>query len=207
MKTDMTLRFLGVLGGAATGILAMSAVMGCGVATQVSQTQRSSIEQRLVVRSLERALDQVGLEKFKGKSVAVDVYGLTADKEFAKELFSVQLREQGASISADAKTTDVRLTLFVHSLGVDRGEKLVGIPAFAAPVANVPVPEIALFKTVRNRGLTELQLYAFDTGSGKLVEVSPVAVGNSKYDEYRILLGIDFALDDLEAAPPEGGEK
>jgi len=35
---------------------------------------------------------------------------------------------------------------------------LLGVPAFQAPVVNVPVPELALFKWTRNRGQTELRV-------------------------------------------------
>ena len=55
---------------------------GCAVSTQISNTQRSSVEQRLLVRSFERALATLDTQEFKGKTVAVDFYGLTPDKDF-----------------------------------------------------------------------------------------------------------------------------
>ena len=45
---------------------------GCAVSTQISNTQRSSVEQRLLVRSFERALATLDTQEFKGKTVAVD---------------------------------------------------------------------------------------------------------------------------------------
>jgi hypothetical protein len=50
---------------------------GCAISTQISNTQRSGVEQRLLVRSFERALATLDTQEFKGKTVAVDFYGLT----------------------------------------------------------------------------------------------------------------------------------
>ena len=50
---------------------------GCAISTQSSNTQRSGVEQLLLVRSFERALATLDTQEFKGKTVAVDFYGLT----------------------------------------------------------------------------------------------------------------------------------
>jgi hypothetical protein len=61
---------------------------GCAVTNQITRTSRSSIEQKLLVRALERALAGVDSQTLRGKSVTVDFYGLTSDKDFAEE-FSI----------------------------------------------------------------------------------------------------------------------
>jgi len=86
-------------------------------------------------------------------------------------------------------------------VGVDRGETLLGIPAFTAPFVGMAVPEIALFKAVRNRGMTELKFYAFDQRSQDFLFKTPLAAGKSKYDDYKVLLVINFSLDDLDEHP------
>ena len=68
-------RFVGVL----CGCLLMSA-SGCAVSTKVTPTERSSIEQQLLTRSLERAIAQIDVRKFTGKTLTVDLYGLTNDR-------------------------------------------------------------------------------------------------------------------------------
>src|SRR5262245_50439748 len=65
---------------------------GCAISTQISNTQRSSVEQRLLVRSFERALATLDTQEFKGKTVSVDFYGLTPDKDFMKEFFTAWLQ-------------------------------------------------------------------------------------------------------------------
>ena len=89
-------------------------------------------------------------------------------------------------------------------LGVDRGETLVGIPALLAPVVNLPTPEIALFKWVRDRGHSQVQIFASDARSGRFLDVAPAGVGRAKYDEFTILLMISFTVDDLDAPAGSG---
>lgn len=179
-------------------LLAAILATSCSVSTRVTWTQRSSVEQLLLVRSLERALAGIDIERFEGKSMAVDVYGLTADRDFARELMLAHFRKGGVRVSGSPDRADLHLKIFVSALGVDRGEALVGIPAFAAPVVNLPVPEIAFFKRVRSRGRAEIQVFAFEQDSGDFVVKSPAAVGEARYDDYTVLILINFNLNDLD---------
>ena len=61
---------------------------GCAATAQITNTQRSSIEQQLLVRALERAMAGVDTQKLTDKTVAIDFYGLTPDKDFAREYFT-----------------------------------------------------------------------------------------------------------------------
>jgi hypothetical protein len=56
-------------------LLVFIALPGCAT-VQVTNTARSSIEQRLLISSLERALTALSTEPLQGKSVAIDFYGL-----------------------------------------------------------------------------------------------------------------------------------
>jgi len=92
-------------------------VAGCSVSTNVTSTSRSSIEQRLLVRSVERAFGQVDTDRLAGKAVTLEVYGLTGDRDFVKELLAVQLRERGLRLAEKPENGDVRLKLFVAPWG------------------------------------------------------------------------------------------
>jgi hypothetical protein len=176
-------------------------VSGCSVSARVSTSHRSAIEQMLLARSLERSIAQLNVAQFSGKTVALEVYGLTRDAAFAEELIAAGMQEQGLKLASNLKTADLRIKVFLTAFGIDTGVTLVGLPAIPAPVINVSVPEIALFKSERNRGHTQLRLYAFDESSQKLVERTPLVDGRSKFDDYKILLLIRFAVDDLDETP------
>jgi hypothetical protein len=170
----------------------------CAVSTQITNTARSSIEQRLLVRSLERALATLDTQQFKGKTVTVDFYGLTPDKDFAREFFTAWLQGQHIRIANDPKEAQLRLKVFASVLGVDQGQSFVGAPSFTVPLMGFVVPEIPLFKDVRHSGHSEIEIYTIDAGSGEFVDKSPPAIGEAKYDDYTILIVINFTRSDVD---------
>jgi hypothetical protein len=107
---------------------------GCAVSTLVTNTPRSSIEQQLLVRSLERALATLDIRQLQGKSVTIDFYGLTPDKDFAKEFLTAWLQGQHVRTVTDPKEAQLRLKVFASVLGVDQGQSFVGSPSFTVPI-------------------------------------------------------------------------
>jgi hypothetical protein len=179
--------------------LSLSALLaGCSVSSQVNPTQRSSIEQRLLVRSLERAMAALDVESFRGKVVAVDFYGLTSDRDFAKEFFTAWLQEKQVRITADPQKAQLRLKVFASALGVDKGRGFLGVPAVTVPILGFSMPEVALFKSVSNRGHAEIQVYTLDAGTGEFIGRSPATTGGAKYDDYTILILVHFNISDID---------
>ena len=84
----------------------------CATSTQVGTTARSSIEQRLLTSSFEQSLATMDTHEFKGKTVTVDFYGLTSDKDFAKEFFTAWLQGQQVQIATDPKQAQLHLKVF-----------------------------------------------------------------------------------------------
>ena len=179
-------------------LLTVLLVAGCAAPRQATVTHRSAVEQELIVRSLERAIARLDVERLLGRRLALDLFALTGDQSFAREFVTVRLQRRGLEVIGDATKADVRLKVFATVLGVDRGETLIGIPALQAPIVSIPIPEIALFKWTRHRGTAEIQVYAYDPRTDQLVEGVPAAVGRAKYDEFRVLLVIGFVVSDLD---------
>jgi hypothetical protein len=179
-------------------IVCVSLLAGCAVSTQVTNTPRSTIEQQLLVRSLERALATLDTQQFKGKIVTVDFYGLTPDKDFAKEFFTAWLEGQHVRTATDPKEAELHLKVFASVLGVDQGQSFIGAPSFTVPLMGFVVPEIPLFKDVRHSGHAEIEIYTLDAGSDEFVDKSPPAVGEARYDDYTILIVINFTKSDVD---------
>ena len=173
---------------------------GCAVSTQVSNTSRSSIEQRLLVRSFERALATLNTQEFRGKTASVDFYGLTGDKDFMKEFLIAWLQEQQVQITTDPKQAQLHLKVFAPVLAVDQGQSFVGAPSFTVPILGFVMPEIALFKNVRHSGHTEVEIYAIDEDTGKFIDKSAPALGETQYDDYTIMMVVHFTRSDIESA-------
>lgn len=173
-------------------------VAGCAVSTQITNTPRSSIEQQLLVRALERALANLDAQQFRGKTVAVDFYGLTTDKDFAKEFFTAWLQSQRVRIAADPRQAQLRLKVFASVLGVDQGQSFFGAPAFTVPLIGFVVPEIPLFKDVQHSGHAEIKIATIDSETGEFVDESAPSVGTANHDDYTILIVVHFTRSDLE---------
>ena len=129
----------------------------CAVSTQITNTPRSSFEQRLLVRALERAIAGLDAQQFKGKTAAIDFFGLTADKDFAKEFVTAWFQSQGVRIATNGGQAQLHLKVFASALAVDQGQSFFGMPSFTVPLTPVDVwPWLA--QLGKDRG----GLYSFD---------------------------------------------
>jgi hypothetical protein len=171
---------------------------GCAVTNQITKTSRSSIEQRLLVRALERALAGIDGEQLRGKTVAVDFYGLTSDRDFAREFFIAWLQSQRVRIAEDSRQAELRLKVFASALGVDQGQSFIGAPSFTVPLIGFVMPEIPLFKNVRHSGHAEIKIATIDGQSGEFIDESTRAVGTSNHDDYTLLIVVHFTRTDLD---------
>lgn len=185
---------------------AVLAVLLAGCAsTRVTRTARSGTEQELLVVSLERPIARLDLRRFTGKRVTLNLYALTTDQGLAAEFVTSRLEAKGVEVVPDAAKADLRLKIFARVLAVDQGQTLVGIPAPTVPVLLVPIPEIALFKWVRNRGHSEVEIFTYDPRTDRFIDATPAGVGRAKYDEFTILLFVGFTHDDLDEPPESSG--
>ena len=183
------------------GILALclcALLAGCAASTQISNTSRSSIEQRLLVGSLERALAAMDIDKFKGKIVAVDFYGLTSDKDFAKEFLIAWLQAHEVEMATDPKKAQLQLKVFAPVLAVDQGQSFVGSPSFTVPILGIQIPEVAVYKNIEHSGHAEVEIYAIDQDSGKFIDKSAPAIGETRYDDYTVLIVVHFTRSNIE---------
>jgi hypothetical protein len=188
-----TIRSLGAVAAMAGILLAAS---GCSITTGLMPTAPPGVTQQLLIRSLERGLNQLDLSRLSGKSVDIEIYTHAGNEPFVTPFVTSWLKAQG--VRTVPTNPDLKLKVFATVYGTDRGETLVGLPAFQAPLVNVPFPEIALFKWTRNRGQTELRVFTFDGKTEDYVDQLPLTVGRSKSDDFIVLLFIGFSVSDTE---------
>ena len=169
---------------------------GCSLASSTGATAPAGITQQLLIRSLERALADMDLARIGSRPVALEVAVQSGNEGFVKDFVTTWLKAHGVRIAGDSP--ELKLKLFVAVYGTDHDQTLIGIPAFQAPVVNVPVPELAFFKWVRNRGQAELRLWAFDSKGDVIVDAPHPGVGRSKYDDFTVLLFFGFSRSDVE---------
>jgi hypothetical protein len=72
------------------------------------------------------------------------------------------------------------------------------MPSVTVPFLGVTMPEIALSNPATHQGYVEIQIYTLDGASGDLLTRSPRAVGESAYNQYTILVMLNFSRTDLD---------
>ena len=179
---------------ARTAVVALLGMLlaGCSLASSTGATAPAGITQQLLIRSLERALSDIDLARIGSRPVALEVAVQSGNEDFV----TTWLKAHGVRMAADSP--ELKLKMFVSVYGTDHDQTLIGVPAFQAPVVNVPVPELAFFKWVRNRGQSELRLWAFDSKGDVVVDAPHPGVGRSKYDDFTVLLFFGFSRSDVD---------
>ena len=173
---------------------------GCSVTTGLLPTQPTGVTQQLLIRSLERSLAKLDLQRFGGRRVDIDVSAQAGNEAFVREFVVAWLKAHG--VRTALTDPELKMKVFASVLGTDRGENLIGLPAFQAPILNVPFPEIALFKWTRNRGQSELRVFTFDGKTDDFVDQLPLGIGHAKSDDFIVLLFIGFSVSDVDQPVP-----
>jgi hypothetical protein len=169
---------------------------GCSLSPVPTPTQPSGVTQQLLMRSLERALAQLDIERLQRQTITIEVFHHAGPEVLIKEFVTTWLRAHGVRVVE--ALPDLKVKAFASVLGTDTDQDLFGIPAFQAPVVNVPVPEIAFFKWQRSRGVAEVRLFEFDGKTDVLVDAPPVATGRAKLDKYTVLIFFGYTETDVD---------
>jgi hypothetical protein len=179
--------------------LALLQMTGC-TSIRMTQTPRSALEQELEATALERAVSQLSIEQFKDKRVDLKLMGLNAnDLPFAAAFFRVWLLKQGVKVVQDNEPFDLQLEVFLRVLAVDQTEVLFGTPEFN--FLGIPIPAIAFYRHLLNRGRADLKGYVYDPESPILVNELPISLGKAKHDRYTLLFIISWTISDLDKHP------
>ena len=179
----------------AAALLLVLALGGCSMASQIGTTAPTGITQQLLIRSLERALSDLDRERIGSRPVALEVTVQAGNEGFVKDFVTTWLKAHGVHLVQESAA--LKLKMFVSVYGTDRDQTLIGLPSLQAPLINIPTPELALFKWVRNRGQAELRMWAFDSKGDVVVDAPAPGLGRAKYDDFTVLLFFGFSLSDV----------
>lgn len=155
---------------------------GCGT-TRWSDSKRTATEQLLISDAVERAVMQIDMRPLAGQTVYLDTTILddVTDGKYLASALKHQLLASGCRLAAGADTADIVVEARAGAIGTDRNDLLFGIPATSVEVAGngTSIPEMALFKRTDQRGVAEVNLFAYERSSGRAVWQSGLARTNS----------------------------
>ena len=138
------------------------------------------MEQLLLSTAADRAVADADLSSLKGTTAYVDTTHFEAtDKGYVIVALRDSLGATGALLAPDQKAAEAVVEVGSGALALDRSDFLFGIPSIPIPIPGIGMfktPEISLFKTISQKGVAKLRLFAREQKSGKqLLSTGPKA--------------------------------
>ena len=151
---------------------------GCGT-TRWSDSKRTATEQLLISDAVERAVMQIDMRPLAGQTVFLDTTILddVSDGKYLASALRHQLLASGCRLAAKEDDADLVVEARAGAIGTDRNDLLLGMPATSVSFMGngTSIPEIALFKRTDQRGVADVNLFAYERASGRAVWQSGLA--------------------------------
>ncbi|MFO0959839.1 MAG: DUF6655 family protein [Isosphaeraceae bacterium] len=157
------------------------APLGCGT-TRNTTTPRTGTEQLVLTHAWDNAVRQIDFRPLAGVPVfleATPIQGL--DQGYLLSSIRQAMLENGAMLRVKPEEAAWIVEARVGAYGTDDSHFMVGVPQMSVPavVPGIPganIPEMALFKKNRQKGVAKLALFAYERSSGRITWTS----GNSQ---------------------------
>ncbi len=200
-----------------TGTTAILCTGGCMGTPRVTDPTKTAVEQLLISTAVDRALEGVNFKELADRKVFIDmkdieyssteysgekIYAIEnfSNKMYAISLVSILLGTHGALIVEDEKDAEIIVAVTSGAHSVDRSDSLIGMPAIPIPVPLVgtfEIPEIAIFKSIKQTGIAKFSINAYERSTGRqILAVGPVS--GFSYNNFRkVLLLFSFRTTDI----------
>ena len=164
---------------------------GCA-STRITDTPRSAVEMLLVSTAVDRAAQAMELGALKDRRAFLDVTPLESiDKGYVTGTLRDALGRAGVLLVGAAADAEVTVEARCGALAIDKFETMIGLPATPVPipgVGTVTLPEIPLYKRVKQEGIGKFALQGFDQATRKqILSTGPVS-GRAYLTRYQSLM-------------------
>ena len=186
------------------GILVLAAVclaIGCAVPGRAPRALRSPLEQLLLSQAIERSAAKATLGLPEGTRVILDSSGLSEDHRFVADAVEGWLGRQGLAIREEGDEAQYRLRLIVQSVGNDQDIDFFGMLATKSMWIPVALPEIALYKKVRDEGFARLYFDIFEAANGRYVRSTSPVDGEVQQTRYTLFVVFKWRRTDMTSPP------
>ena len=109
--------------------------------------------------------------------------------------------ELGYTIAANRDQVDLWIRVMVLAIGTDQGQNFMGMPPVQSTLIPFSLPALTLYESQRQIAYVRYLLQVYDARAGRLLFFSPWYQGSSYYNQYTVLLFINFRGTDLIEAP------
>jgi hypothetical protein len=174
-----------------TGTLLFFAVFlfdGCST-NNTTNPARSATEQLLLSTAANHALQSANLMVFENRKVFLDTnYFDSYDSKYALGTIRDALSRAGAILEDGATNSDIIVEARSGALSIDNSSFLIGIPSIGAPVpltGAIQTPELAFYKSQKQRSFAKIALLAFARQSRMHIYSSGPLAGKSYDNHYK----------------------
>ena len=109
--------------------------------------------------------------------------------------------ELGCTIAADRDGIDLWIRVMVMAIGTDQGQNFFGMPPVQSALIPFSLPALTLYEAQRQIAYVRYLVQVYDARTRRLLFFSPWYQGSSYYNQYTVLLFINFRGTDLIEAP------
>jgi hypothetical protein len=175
------------------GTILISAVFllgGCATSITTNPV-RSATEQLLLSMAADRAMQSANLLAFSNQKVFLDTtYFDSYDSKYVIGTIRDALSRAGALLEDSLTNSDIVIEARSGALSIDSSDTLFGVPNMGLPVplaGTLQIPELAFYKSDKQRSTAKIALLAFAKESGAHVYSSGPLDGKSYDKQYKIL--------------------
>jgi hypothetical protein len=109
--------------------------------------------------------------------------------------------ELGCTLAADRDRVDLWIRVMVLAIGTDQGQSFFGMPPVQSALIPFSLPALTLYQSQRQIAYVRYLVQVYDARTRRLLFFSPWYQGSSYYNQYTVLLFINFRGTDLIEAP------
>lgn len=183
--------------------IALMLLSACGVTRDSSKSPRAATEQLLLSQAVERSLEDISVPMLKDATVVMEVAGLTSDQFYVRDTVAGHLaRTQGVRIMDRRDQAKYVVRVMIQSLGTELDQSFFGMPQVQGGLIPIALPELPLYKFIRQIGYVRYSMNIYETATGKLALATPWYTKTAAWRQYTILIFLTFRTSTL-TDPPE----
>ena len=154
-------------------LLSLACIEGCNITAGQVSSPRTPIEQLLLTQSLFRSLEEMVIPLQAGDVVTVETAWVPShddfkgDLPFAASVIASWFARHGAVVGGE--NPKFRARVLLHAFGLDKKDVFFGVPPIQSVLIPIALPELTLYRNLRNRGYTRLSIDLEDVSSGRLI--------------------------------------
>lgn len=191
------------LTGAFVILLAACFLSACGVSRDSSKSPRAATEQLLLAQAVERSFEDVSVPMLKDATVVMEVAGLTSDQFYVRDAVAAHLAAtHGTRIRMSRDEAKYLVRVMIQALGTELDQSFFGMPQVQGGLIPIALPELPLYKFIREVGYVRYALNIYETATGRLALTTPWYTKTAAWRQYTIFIFLTFRTSTL-TDPPE----